>query len=93
MSDYIYPVDALPELEYPKPPDKCCGGCCNSRITNPGASSPGLQCNLIVYLFKSKQIDNGNPQVDHVWGTCKFHGIPLKSIKDLKSILFKGAKK
>lgn len=88
MSEYVYPKDALPEIEYPTRPTKTCGGCCSGYITNPGAVIPGYHCNLIEYLFNHKGIPNGNASVDRYWGTCKFHNIPLASIKDMRVILF-----
>lgn len=91
MSEYVYPKDALPEIEYAERPKKSCRACCNGQVTNAGAHIPGYECTLIEYLFKLKKIENGNPQVDEGWGTCKFHNIPLKSIKDMRAILFKGS--
>lgn len=91
--EYVYPKTALPEIEYSIPPQKTCGSCCNGEVTNAGAMSPGYECCLIEYLFEVKGIENGNPQVDRRWGTCKFHGIRLESIKDLKGLLFNGEPK
>lgn len=49
MSEYVYPKEALPEMEYDEPEKKKhCHDCRNSAITNPGAIRPGLECKVMV---------------------------------------------
>lgn len=82
MSDYVYPKDVLPEMEYDEPIIKQnrCGNCRNSIVTNPGAIRPGLRCRVMTKLFEKKNIENGNGQVGKFFGSCKFHNMTLKSI-------------
>ncbi len=72
MSNYVYPKDVLPEINYkgPHTQTKRCGLCRYSHITNAGAVKPGLECIKIAQLFKEKNILNGNEQVDRLYGTC-----------------------
>lgn len=82
MGKYIYPQDGLPEMEYDEPKkEKHCRNCRNSAITNPGAVTPGLECKIMAMLFKKKKIENGMDQVDGWFGSCKFHNMTLKAIK------------
>ena len=92
MSDkgYIYANEL--GIDYPLPPKKNCGSCKNSKVTNPGAHIPGCGCGLLPYIAKKKGISKINPQVNNVWGTCKFHNISLKAIKELETLLFNDAK-
>lgn len=74
MSEYVYPDEALPEMGYSEPDvPHSCARCDHSRVTNAGAVHPGLECRLMVKLFRKKGIRNGNPQVNGRYGTCKFH--------------------
>ena len=79
---YVYPIDVLPEIEFIEL-KKCCRGCCNSIVTNPGANCPGLECLLIEWLFKKKGIENGNGQVDRYGNSCRFFGVKLKTAKTI----------
>jgi hypothetical protein len=88
MKEYVNPEDGMPELGIPKAPEKSCGSCCNGYITNAGACIPGYACKLVEYLAGHRKIASVNPQMDRKWQTCKFHNIPMKSIKDLKGVLF-----
>ena len=83
--EYIYPKEALPELGYDEPDkQKCCGNCCHSVVTNPGAYISGLECKIIIKLFKKKKISNGNPQVSGYYGSCNYWDVPMRKIDLLK---------
>ena len=86
MSEYTWP-DEL-GIGYPEKQKKNCGSCKNGRVTNAGACIPGYACKVIEYIAKKRKIGNVNSQVNAQWGTCKFHNIPLRSIKDVESVLF-----
>lgn len=82
MTDYVYPQGILPEMKYRDPRKKrSCRTCRNSVVTNPGAYRPGLQCRVMTMLFKKKNIENGMDQVSEFYGSCKFYGKSVKSIK------------
>ena len=64
MSSSVYPKDVLPEMGVTRfDRKKCCRTCGNTKVTNAGACSPGLQCRIADNLFMKKKIENGNAQV------------------------------
>lgn len=75
MSEYVYPQDVLPEMEYTEPqvkPERC-GTCTHGHVTNAGAIYPGYHCRLMERLFKDKSISNGNDVANADLGICKFY--------------------
>ena len=53
-------------------PKRCCGNCCHSKITNPGASIPGLMCRLIMVMNLQSGVHSGDSQV-HQEAICAFY--------------------
>ena len=87
---YVYPKEAVPEMNYkgPRVPKKRCGNCKHSKVTNAGAIIPGLECRIMVKLFKEKGYKQGTnkqgkyvlnmTQVDAAYGTCDLHELSKK---------------
>jgi len=59
-------------------PKKCCGNCCFSYITNPGASIPGLGCKIMDAMGRISDDEYARCQVDDE-AVCLFYNHEKKN--------------